>query len=81
MPKAASKSLASSAKPSKPLWVTRPLATPPANRGVDSHSANYDDLAMRASMQYDIQAQGTVVALDVLAGVAVLDWSVAAAVV
>lgn len=53
--------------------VTRPLAIPPANRGVDSHTANYNDVAMRVSMQHDIQSQGTVVALDILAGVAVLD--------
>lgn len=53
--------------------VTRPLAPPPANRGVDSANAQYNDVSMRVSMQYDIQSQGTVVALDILAGVAVLD--------
>jgi hypothetical protein len=43
---------------------------------VDSYSASYNDVAMRVSMQYDIQAGGTVVALDILAGVAVPDeWS------
>lgn len=57
--------------------VTRPLATPPANRGVDSANAQYNDVSMRVSMQYDIQSQGTVVALDILAGVAVLDIQVA----
>ncbi len=53
--------------------VTRPLATPPSSRGVDSFVATYNDVAMRVTMQYDIQAQGTVVAMDILAGVAVLD--------
>lgn len=53
--------------------VTRPLAAPPSSRGVDSFVASYNDVTMRVTMQYDIQSQGTVVALDMLAGVAVLD--------
>lgn len=53
--------------------VTRPLAAPPSSRGVDSFVASYNNVSMRVTMQYDIQAQGTVVALDILAGVAVLD--------
>jgi len=41
--------------------------------GVLSHVGVYNDIAMRVSMQYDIQEGGTVVNLDILAGVAVLD--------
>ncbi|MFA5345380.1 MAG: P22 phage major capsid protein family protein [Candidatus Omnitrophota bacterium] len=52
--------------------VTRPLALPRAG-GVQSAVANYNDVAMRVTMAYDIWSQGTVVTLDVLAGVALLD--------
>ncbi len=52
--------------------VTRPLALPRAGN-VSSAVANYNDVAMRVTMQYDIWTQGTVVTLDVLAGVALLD--------
>jgi hypothetical protein len=51
--------------------MTRSLSTPAANRGVDSHGASYYDVAMRVSCP--TQSQGTLVALDILAGVAVLD--------
>jgi len=53
--------------------VTRPLAIPNNRMGVLSHVGVYNDIAMRVSMQYDIQEGGTVVNLDILAGVAVLD--------
>jgi len=53
--------------------VTRPLAVPSNAMGVLSHVGVYNDIAMRVSMQYDINAGGTVVNLDILAGVAVLD--------
>jgi hypothetical protein len=53
--------------------VTRPLAVPAGAMGVLSHVGVYNDIAMRVSMQYDIQEGGTVVNLDILAGVAVLD--------
>ena len=53
--------------------VTRPLAVPNNAMGVLSHVGVYNDIAMRVSMQYDIQEGGTVVNLDILAGVAVLD--------
>ena len=57
--------------------VTRPLAVPNNQTGVLSHVGAYNDIAMRVSMQYDIQEGGTVVNLDILAGVAVLDTDLA----
>lgn len=57
--------------------VTRPLALPPSNEGVRSAVASYDEVAMRMSAQYDITTQGTIVTLDLLAGVAVLDTNLA----
>lgn len=53
--------------------VTRPLAVPSGTLGVMSHVGAYNNIAMRVTMQYDIQEGGTVVNLDILAGVAVLD--------
>lgn len=53
--------------------VTRPLARPGSDMGARSFVASYNDIAMRATMQYDIDAQGTKVVLDLLMGVAVLD--------
>jgi len=53
--------------------VTRPLAVPNNAMGVLSDIGVYNDIAMRVTMQYDIQGGGTVVNLDILAGVAVLD--------
>ena len=53
--------------------VTRPLALPNTAMGVRSQVANYNDIAMRVTMQYQIAAQGTVVTLDLLAGIALLD--------
>jgi hypothetical protein len=52
--------------------VTRPLALPRAG-GVQAAVANYNDIAMRVTMAYDITTQGTIVTLDLLAGVALLD--------
>ena len=57
--------------------VTRPLAVPSGALGVMSHVGAYNNIAMRVTMQYDIQAGGTVVNLDILAGVAVLDQDLA----
>ena len=57
--------------------VTRPLAVPNGQLGVMSHVGAYNDIAMRVTMQYDIQEGGTVVNLDILAGVAVLDQNLA----
>jgi hypothetical protein len=53
--------------------VTRPLAIPNNAMGVLAHVGVYNDIAMRVSMQYSIKDGGTVVNLDILAGVAVLD--------
>jgi len=53
--------------------VNRPLALPNAALGVQAAVGSYNDLAMRVAMQYDISSQGTIVTLDMLAGVATLD--------
>jgi hypothetical protein len=53
--------------------VSRPLALPNQRMGVMSQVGTYNDVSMRVQMQYDINAGGTVVNLDMLAGVAVLD--------
>jgi len=53
--------------------VSRPLALPDTSLGVRSAVGAYNDVAMRVSMQYDISSQGTIVTLDLLCGVKVLD--------
>jgi len=53
--------------------VSRPLAVPANSLGVQAAVGSYNDLAMRVAMQYNISSQGTVVTLDMLCGVAVLD--------
>lgn len=53
--------------------ITRPLQIPNQAMGVMAARASYNDVAMRVTMQYDINAGGTVVNLDILGGVAVLD--------
>jgi hypothetical protein len=53
--------------------VTRPLALPNTALGVRSAVGSYNDVAMRVSMQYDISSMGTIVTLDLLCGVKVLD--------
>jgi len=53
--------------------VSRPLALPNNALGVRSSVGSYNDVAMRVSMQYNISSQGTIVTLDLLCGVAVLD--------
>jgi len=55
--------------------VTRPLARP--DDTARSFVAVHNNIAMRAVMQYDIDAQGTKVVLDLLAGIAVLDDALA----
>ena len=57
--------------------VTRPLAIPNNAMGVLSHVGVYNDIAMRVSMQYSINNGGTLVMLDILAGVAILDTNLA----
>ena len=58
--------------------VNRPLALPSSTLGVQAAVGSYNDLAMRVAMQYDISAQGTIVTLDMLCGVAVLDTNLGA---
>lgn len=53
--------------------VTRPLALPSNAMGVMSAIGVYNGIAMRVLMQYDINAGGTVVNVDILGGIAVLD--------
>ena len=53
--------------------VTRPLALPKQGSGALSAVASYNGLSMRITMQYDINAGGTIVNVDMLAGIAVLD--------
>jgi hypothetical protein len=53
--------------------VSRPLALPGNSLGVQAAVGSYNDLAMRVAMQYNISSQGTIVTLDMLCGVAVLD--------
>lgn len=57
--------------------VTRPLAAPDASMGARSFVAVHNNIAMRATMQYDIDAQGTKVVLDLLAGASMLDNALA----
>ena len=53
--------------------VNRPLALPASNLGVRSSVGVHNDVSMRVTMQYDITGQGTVVTLDLLCGVQILD--------
>ena len=57
--------------------VTRPLAQPDNQMGARSFVASFNDIAMRTTMQYDIDAQGTKVVIDILAGTALLDSELA----
>jgi P22 coat protein - gene protein 5 len=52
--------------------VTRPLALPDTRMGVMAAVVPHNGIGMRVLMQYDINAGGTVVNCDILAGVAVL---------
>ena len=53
--------------------VSRPLALPNNQMGVLTKVGVHNDISMRVAMQYDIDAGGTKVNLDLLCGVAVLD--------
>lgn len=53
--------------------VVRPLARPKQGTGALSAVVNWNDLSMRAVITYDGNAQGHLVTLDMLAGIAVLD--------
>lgn len=52
--------------------VTRPLAPAPQMAGVLSATASYNGVGMRVGMQYSLTAGGTLVNIDMLAGVATL---------
>jgi hypothetical protein len=51
------------------------LALPDSSLGVRSAIGVHNGVAMRVLMQYDSKAGGTRVNLDILAGVAVLDFA------
>jgi hypothetical protein len=53
--------------------VTRPLAMPRANTGAQSFVANLNGLSMRAVLTYQGMDQGTLVTMDMLGGVTVLE--------
>lgn len=53
--------------------VSRPLALPPAGMGVLAAIANYNGLSVRITMHYDGDLQATVVSVDTLIGVKILD--------
>lgn len=53
--------------------VTRPLAIPANQLGVMAAVVPHNGIGMRVLAQYDINAGGTIVNCDILAGVAVLD--------
>jgi len=53
--------------------ITRPLALPDSRMGVMAAVVPHNGIGMRVLMQYDINAGGTVVNCDILAGVAVLN--------
>jgi len=53
--------------------VTRPLAMPNNQMGVLTKVGVHNDISMRVAMQYDIDAGGTKVNLDLLCGIAVLN--------
>ena len=53
--------------------VSRPLAMPNNQMGVLTKVGVHNDISMRVAMQYDIDAGGTKVNLDLLCGVAVLE--------
>lgn len=56
-------------------FISRPLALPKLVNGTSTRSAvmNYKGLNIRVTMTYDADYQGTVVTIDMLAGVKVLD--------
>lgn len=53
--------------------VSRPLATAAMGLDVKMGVGSYNDLSMRVAMQYDITSQGTIVTLDTLFGVKVVE--------
>lgn len=60
--------------------VNRPLA-PPKAKNADSGVASYNGLSVRVTMTYDGNKQGTLVTLDMLCGIKVLDENQGAVVI
>lgn len=58
--------------------VTRPLALPMQGTGARAGIANFNGLSMRVVFTYDGNKQGTLVTLDTLLGIAVLDQKLGA---
>lgn len=58
--------------------VTRPLALPMQGTGARAGIANFNGLSMRVVMTYDGNKQGTLVTLDTLIGIKVLDQKLGA---
>lgn len=54
-------------------FVSRPLVLPENAQGVQSAVMDYKGLAIRVTMSYDARKQGTIVTLDLLHGVKVID--------
>src|SRR5690606_15417291 len=53
--------------------VVRPLKPPRPRSGVESGVENFNGLSIRTVISYDPERQGTMVTVDMLAGIAVLD--------
>lgn len=60
--------------------VTRPLATPMEGMGALSYVASYKGLSVRVTITYNGDKQGTLVTVDILGGIKVLDTNLAVAI-
>ena len=58
-------------------FVNRPLALPDNSIGARFAVTSHNDVSMRVTMQYNATQQGTIVTLDMLAGVAILEADLA----
>ena len=61
--------------------VIRPLVTVPSGMGALSAQASFQDISMRVTVSYEGRAQGLLVTVDLLCGVATLDTNLAAVMV
>jgi hypothetical protein len=61
--------------------VVRPLALPAAGIGARASVVNANNLSMRATLSYNAEKQGTLVTLDMLCGIKVLDTDLGAVLV
>lgn len=59
--------------PNALTMVTRTLATPPGGIGALSDTATIENLSMRTTLSYEGLKQGTLVTMDILMGVQILD--------